>query len=81
MNPEDRMRVMEACLVIPGSGWAAHFTLMMAMSVIVAVMGLSANSAALVIGAMLIAPLMTPVLGCIDCYGPGRRHGANSRHR
>ena len=63
MNPEDRMRVMEACLVIPGSGWAAHFTLMMAMSVIVAVMGLSANSAALVIGAMLIAPLMTPVLG------------------
>ena len=33
------------------------------MSVIVAIMGLSANSPALVIGAMLIAPLMTPVLG------------------
>ena len=63
MNPEDRMRVMEACLVIPGAGWAVHFTLMMSMSVIVAIMGLSANSAALVIGAMLIAPLMTPVLG------------------
>lgn len=54
---------MEACLVIPGAGWAVHFTLMMAMSVLVAIMGLSANSAALVIGAMLIAPLMTPVLG------------------
>ena len=38
-------------------------SLMMAMSVIVAIMGLSANSPALVIGAMLIAPLMTPVLG------------------
>lgn len=63
MNPEDRMRVMEACLVLPGSGWITHFVLMMAMSVIVAIMGLSANSAALVIGAMLIAPLMTPVLG------------------
>ena len=63
MNPEDRMRVMEACLVIPGAGWAIHFSLMMAMSVIVAIMGLSANSPALVIGAMLIAPLMTPVLG------------------
>jgi len=63
MNPEDRMRVMEACLVIPGAGWALHFSLMMTMSVIVAIMGLSANSAALVIGAMLIAPLMTPVLG------------------
>jgi len=63
MNPEDRMRVMEQCMVLPGSGWVLHFGLMMTMSVIVAIMGLSANSAALVIGAMLIAPLMTPVLG------------------
>ncbi len=63
MNPEDRMRVMEGCLVVPGAGWVVHFSLMMAMSVIVAIMGLSANSPALVIGAMLIAPLMTPVLG------------------
>jgi len=55
--------VMEACLVLPGAGWEIHFGLMMAMSVMVAIMGLSANSAALVIGAMLIAPLMTPVLG------------------
>lgn len=63
MNPEDRMRVMEACLVLPGVGWITHFVLMMSMSLIVAIMGLSANSPALVIGAMLIAPLMTPVLG------------------
>ena len=63
MNPADRMRVMEACLVLPGPGWIMHFALMMIMSVLVAIMGLSANSPALVIGAMLIAPLMTPVLG------------------
>lgn len=35
----------------------------MALSIVVAVMGLSANSAAVVIGAMLLAPLMTPVMG------------------
>lgn len=63
MNPEDRLRVMETCMVIPGSGWVMSFVVMMAMSVTVAIMGLSANSPALVIGAMLIAPLMTPVLG------------------
>jgi len=63
MNPEDRLRVMEACYVLPGRGWINHFSVMMLMSVLVAIMGLSANSPALVIGAMLIAPLMTPVLG------------------
>lgn len=63
MNPEDRLRVMEAVMVTPGAGWVMHFVLMMSMAVIVAIMGLSANSPALVIGAMLIAPLMTPVLG------------------
>lgn len=36
---------------------------MLGLSVVVAVMGLSAGSAAVVIGAMLLAPLMTPVMG------------------
>jgi len=63
MNPEDRIRVMESVLVLPSSGWVMHFGVLMSMSVTVAIMGLSANSPALVIGAMLIAPLMTPVLG------------------
>ncbi len=36
---------------------------MMGLSVVISVMGLSLNSVAVVIGAMLIAPLMTPVLG------------------
>lgn len=63
MNPEDRVRVMEACLLLQRRGWKLNFGLMMTMAAIVAGMGLAANSAAVVIGAMLIAPLMTPVLG------------------
>ena len=63
MDPEARRRVMDACAVRTSSGWVTHFVLMMVLSVVVAVMGLSANSAALVIGAVLLAPLMTPVLG------------------
>lgn len=42
--------------------WAYRFTLMLTLSVVVATMGLSLNSAAVVIGAMLLAPLMQPVL-------------------
>lgn len=63
MNPEDRLRVMEACLLLERSGWKLNFGWMMTMAALVAIMGLAANSAAVVIGAMLIAPLMTPVLG------------------
>ncbi len=63
MDPENRRRVLEACAIRTSSGWVTHFVLMMVLSVIVAVMGLSADSAALVIGAMLLAPLMQPVLG------------------
>lgn len=43
--------------------WGFRFSTMLTLSVIVAVMGLSADSAAVVIGAMLLAPLMQPVLG------------------
>jgi uncharacterized hydrophobic protein (TIGR00271 family) len=47
--------------------WLGRFLVMLTLSVIVAVMGLSLNSAAVVIGAMLLAPLMQPVLGCAAC--------------
>jgi uncharacterized hydrophobic protein (TIGR00271 family) len=62
MDPENRRRVIESLALRTPSGWT-HFVVMMALSVGIAVMGLSANSAAVVIGAMLLAPLMTPVLG------------------
>lgn len=43
--------------------FARRFAALMTMSVLIAVMGLLADSTAVVIGAMLVAPLMNPVLG------------------
>ncbi len=51
--------------------WTFRFTTMLTLSVVVAVMGMSANSAAVVIGAMLLAPLMTPVLGLAAALSMG----------
>ncbi len=47
--------------------WGRRFGIMLTLSVVVAVMGLSANSPAVVIGAMLLAPLMQPVLATAAC--------------
>ena len=63
VSAEERRRIMSSLDLRPADGWVGRFALMLALSVLVAVMGLSANSAALVIGAMLLAPLMTPVMG------------------
>ena len=64
-SPEHRQRIV--AVLFPDSKDAHHwwfrFSVMMGLSVMIAVMGLSLNSVAVVIGAMLIAPLMTPVLG------------------
>ena len=42
--------------------FARRFAALMTMSVLIAVMGLLADSTAVVIGAMLVAPLMSPIL-------------------
>lgn len=62
LDPEERRRVMDELAMTRVDHWGWRFTVMLTLSVVVAVMGLSANSAAVVIGAMLLAPLMTPVL-------------------
>lgn len=64
-SPEDRRRLLAELFpaLAVGGRWWIRFGVMMLLSVVVATMGLSENSAAVVIGAMLIAPLMTPVLG------------------
>jgi len=67
LNSEERQRVMAELAIKRQDHWAYRFTIMITLSVIVAVMGLSANSAAVVIGAMLLAPLMQPVLGAAAC--------------
>ncbi len=45
------------------SGYWRRFVVLLTMSVIVATMGLLRDSSAVVIAAMLIAPLMSPILG------------------
>ena len=55
--------VRVALFTEPIGPWARRISLLMGMSVVVAVFGMSANSAAVTIGAMLIAPLLEPVLG------------------
>ena len=61
-TPEDRRRVLADLAVSKVEHWAWRFVTMLTLSVVVAVMGLALNSAAVVIGAMLLAPLMQPVL-------------------
>jgi uncharacterized hydrophobic protein (TIGR00271 family) len=45
------------------SNWDFDFFALMVLSTVIASIGLEQNSAAVVIGAMLVAPLMTPLLG------------------
>lgn len=65
LNDTDRARIT-AALFHEGARFAPfarRFAALMTMSVLIAVMGLLADSTAVVIGAMLVAPLMSPVLG------------------
>lgn len=71
LEPEERRRVMHDLALITRTHWHWRFSVMLALSVIVAVMGLLAGSAAVVIGAMLLAPLMTPVLGTAAALAMG----------
>ena len=65
MSSQDRRRIVaELYPEAGGSGhWWCRFMVMLVLSVVIAVLGLSLNSDAVVIGAMLIAPLMTPLIG------------------
>ncbi|MFT7474083.1 MAG: putative hydrophobic protein (TIGR00271 family) [Verrucomicrobiales bacterium] len=65
LNDDDRDRILRG-LFHEGhrfGRFARRFAALMTMSVLIAVMGLLADSTAVVIGAMLVAPLMNPVLG------------------
>jgi uncharacterized hydrophobic protein (TIGR00271 family) len=57
----DYVRVMQQ--VREDSGWSNHFAFMTLMSAGIAVLGLLLSSPAVVIGAMLISPLMGPIIG------------------
>jgi uncharacterized hydrophobic protein (TIGR00271 family) len=58
---EDRIVLVDR--VQSGAAWNFDFLALMLLSTLIAAIGLIQNSAAVVIGAMLVAPLMTPLLG------------------
>jgi uncharacterized hydrophobic protein (TIGR00271 family) len=49
--------------VYEDAGWSSHFAVMTVLSAGIAVLGLLLSSPAVVIGAMLISPLMGPIIG------------------
>lgn len=60
---DDRDSVMEALMVAPSGATVSRFAVLMFLSSMVAAIGLLQNSTAVVIGAMMIAPLMAPIMG------------------
>lgn len=61
MTPEDRTNTYEE--ISFNSTPSPHFYMLVCISTIIATYGLLANSTAVVIGAMLVAPLMGPIFG------------------
>jgi uncharacterized hydrophobic protein (TIGR00271 family) len=58
---DDRVSLVDR--IQSNSQWDFDFFALMTLSTVIAAIGLIQNSAAVVIGAMLVAPLMTPLLG------------------
>lgn len=61
VSPERRAFVIED--IVAGSAPRPQYYAMMGLSVLIAGFGLLVNSPAVVIGAMLVSPLMTPIFG------------------
>jgi uncharacterized hydrophobic protein (TIGR00271 family) len=62
LEREDRVSLVER--VQNASQWNTDFISLICLSTAIATLGLMQNSTAVVIGAMLVAPLMTPLIGC-----------------
>ena len=58
---EDRVALVERLQA--SSRWSFDFVFLTCLSTLIAALGLIANNVAVVIGAMLVAPLMTPLIG------------------
>jgi len=61
LEPTDRIDLFDRLQV--GARWNVDFMMMMCLSTAIASLGLIQNSTAVVIGAMVVAPLMTPLIG------------------
>ncbi|MDH4168929.1 MAG: DUF389 domain-containing protein [Acidimicrobiia bacterium] len=62
-TPEQRYRILQTLLMADGSPWVARYGFLLAMSILIASLGLANDQPAAVIAAMVVAPMMTPVLG------------------
>jgi len=63
LSAEDRRSAMTALMMRPSRRTVGQYSVLLTLSIIVATMGLLLNSTAVVIGAMMIAPLMAPIMG------------------
>ncbi|WP_197532357.1 DUF389 domain-containing protein [Symmachiella macrocystis] len=61
VNPRDHAELLQD--LRQGSRWNSDFVGMLALASAIATLGLMQNSTAVVIGSMLLAPLMTPMIG------------------
>jgi uncharacterized hydrophobic protein (TIGR00271 family) len=61
LEPAGRLELFDR--IQAGTRWNADFIVMIGLSTAIATMGLLQSSTAVVIGAMVVAPLMTPLIG------------------
>lgn len=61
INPKDHADLLQD--LRQGSRWGPDFIVMLTLASAIATLGLKQNSPAVVIGSMLLAPLMTPMIG------------------
>ena len=63
LEPDARAEQAERLLLDPDPGWALNYGAMTVLSAVIAGLGMRLDSAPIVIGAMLVAPVMRPILG------------------
>ncbi|QFU76293.1 TIGR00341 family protein [Halioglobus maricola] len=82
LTPEERREVLEDLFVFGKKNrnpYLVRMSILLVLSTMIATAGLLSDSAAVVIGAMLVAPLMNPVMaaaGAVVMGWPGRFYGA-----
>ena len=77
ISPEERRRVLEDLFVFGKDNqtpFLVRMSILMVLSTIIASAGLLSDSAAVVIGAMLVAPMMNPVMAAAGSVVMGWSH-------
>lgn len=72
--PVERVRILQSLFLADGAPWVGRFGFLLAMSVLIATLGLANDQPAAVIAAMVVAPMMTPVLGVAASLTLGLLH-------